>query len=180
MPVRRLSRLAASAVLLGAALTFSACDMMGQAGGSPTAPSGTSGASSAATTGTPGSATDAAFCISEINRLRGTIGLPALVTADDLTSFSNQAALVYGQAHQYHKYFLDTNGAGVSMAQNEIPWWVLSDWGSVHAVIAKGLAMMWAEGPGGGHYDNMTGNYSQAACGIAINNGEVTVTQDFR
>jgi hypothetical protein len=40
--------------------------------------------------------------------------------------------------------------------------------------------MMWAEGPGGGHYENMIGDYRQVSCGISIVNGEVTVTQDFR
>jgi hypothetical protein len=40
--------------------------------------------------------------------------------------------------------------------------------------------MQWAEGPGGGHYDNMIHGHTEMACGIAVINGEVTVTQDFR
>ena len=66
------------------------------------------------------------------------------------------------------------------MAQNEIPWWKLSQWGSVREVVRKGLAMQWAEGSGGGHYDNMLRDHTEVGCGIAVINDEVTVTQDFR
>jgi hypothetical protein len=49
----------------------------------------------------------------------------------------------------------------------------------VRTIVQQGLAQEWAEGPGGSHYENMRGNFSEVACGISINNGEVTVTQDF-
>jgi hypothetical protein len=40
---------------------------------------------------------------------------------------------------------------------------------------------MWAEGPGGGHYDTMRGSFSEIGCGVYVSpNGEVTVSQDFR
>jgi hypothetical protein len=95
--------------------------------------------------------------------------------------FSVEAARVDGEHHEAHRYFRATNGGnGTAMAENEIPWWTLSRYGSVRTVIREGLAMMWAEGPGGGHYENMVADYRAVSCGISIANGEVTVTQDFR
>jgi hypothetical protein len=40
---------------------------------------------------------------------------------------------------------------------------------------------MWAEGPGGGHYDNMASSrYTRLGCGIYVSPGEaVWVVQDF-
>ena len=40
--------------------------------------------------------------------------------------------------------------------------------------------MMWAEGPGGGHYETMKGNFNEVGCGLFVENGVVTITQDFR
>ena len=52
--------------------------------------------------------------------------------------------------------------------------------GSVRAIVRQGLSQMWAEGPGGSHYENMKGAYTEMGCGIFISNGEVTVSQDFK
>ena len=55
----------------------------------------------------------------------------------------------------------------------------LSRYGSVRAIVRDGLASQWSEGPGGVHWENITGNYTEFACGIATKDGEVTITQDF-
>jgi hypothetical protein len=40
--------------------------------------------------------------------------------------------------------------------------------------------MMWAEGPGGGHYDNMVGDATHTACGVYTTpEGKVWMIQDF-
>ncbi|HVJ21852.1 MAG TPA: hypothetical protein VM686_40890 [Polyangiaceae bacterium] len=40
---------------------------------------------------------------------------------------------------------------------------------------------MWDEGPGGGHYDNMAGDYSEVFCGFYTTpDGEVWALQNFR
>jgi len=120
------------------------------------------------------------FCVSEINRFRATLSLPPLSQSDRIADFSNEAARIDGEAHEIHRYFRDTNGgSGTVRAENEIPWWNLNNWGSVRAVVQQGLAQEWAEGPGGSHYENIRGTYNEVACGISINDGEVTVTQDF-
>ena len=56
-------------------------------------------------------------------------------------------------------------------------------WGSnlsVHKLLVQGLANMWAEGPGGGHYENMRGPYTELGCGVFVNGVEITIVQDFR
>ena len=40
--------------------------------------------------------------------------------------------------------------------------------------------MMWAEGRGGGHYDNLAGGYTQVGCGVFVQADRVTVVQAFR
>ena len=122
---------------------------------------------------------DKAFCVDEVNRLRASVGKPPLTRSDSIETFSSEAARVDGDAHETHKFFRQTNGGGVARAENEIPWWALSRYGSVRTIIRDGLANEWSEGPGGSHWENITGNYSEVACGVSIKDGEVTVTQDF-
>lgn len=149
---------------------------------------GTSACGSLRNSASPASVTGVAFdaaaekiaCVDQINGFRASLGRPALRRSESLDAFSEQAARIDAEAHDPHLYFRQTNGAGVSMAQNEIPWWKLTMFGTVSKVIRQGLAQEFAEGPGGGHFDNITGGYTEVACGIAVVNGEVTVTQDFR
>jgi len=160
----------------GAALAL--CVAIAAAGcanaGSPASPS-------SANTTTDILAAASAACISQVNQLRASVGDSPLAPSDTINQFSTQSAEVDGQEHEVHKYFLDTNGGhGVAMAENMIPWWKMSDWGSVDAVVRKGIDQMWAEGSSGYHYVNMRGRYSEMGCGIAVINGEVTVSQDFR
>ena len=39
---------------------------------------------------------------------------------------------------------------------------------------------MWAEGPGGGHFENMRGPYKELGCGVFVNGPEITYAQEFR
>jgi hypothetical protein len=122
-----------------------------------------------------------AACIDHVNQLRASVGDPALARSERIVEFSTEAAHVDGEAHQAHKYFLETNGGyGTALAENMIPWWKMAQWGSVDTIVRKGIDQMWAEGPSGYHYVNMRGGYSEMGCGIAVINGEVTVSQDFR
>src|SRR5437867_4211919 len=101
-------------------------------------------------------ASDAQFCIDEVNRLRASVGRTTLGRSDQIEYFSSEAARVDGEAHEAHKFFRQTNGGGVARAENEIPWWKLSRYGSVKAIIREGLENEWAEGPGGSHWENIT------------------------
>ena len=120
-------------------------------------------------------------CVSTTNELRASVGDPPLARSARIDAFSSEAARVDGEAHEAHKYFRATNGGpGIATAENVIPWWRVSDWGSVEKIVRKGVSQMWAEGPSGYHYTNMRGRYTEMGCGIAVLNGEVTVSQDFK
>jgi len=132
--------------------------------------------------GLPTSAADAdlTFCVSETNRYRATVGGAALIRSAPLEAYAADGARIDGIAHVAHSHVTGTNGGGVAFAENEIPWWPLGQFGTVQAVMRQGIAQMWAEGPGGGHYDNIKGPYTTLGCGVFIQNGEITVVQDFR
>jgi hypothetical protein len=126
-------------------------------------------------------ASDTAFCVSEINRLRASIGAAPLARTDRLENFAAEAARVDTEEGVPHTHFRRTNGGnGTAFAENTIPWWKVSSHGTVRNVIREGLTQMWSQGPGGTHFENMRGNYSEVGCGVFIANGEVTVSQDFR
>jgi hypothetical protein len=126
-------------------------------------------------------AAETSFCVSEINRLRATVGAPALARTDRLESFATEAARVDTEAGVPHTHFRQTNGGnGTAMAENTIPWWRVKSHGTVRNVIREGLGQMWSQGPGGSHYENMRGQYSEVGCGVFVSNGEVTISQDFR
>jgi uncharacterized protein YkwD len=130
---------------------------------------------------TPGPSADLAselvFCVDETNRYRTSVNRPPLGRSGTLETYAAAGAQQDGVAHVAHQHFTTTNGGGIALAENEIPWWGSS---SVHTVIQQGLAVMWAEGPSGGHYQNIVGPYTQLGCGIFVNGSEITVVQDFR
>jgi uncharacterized protein YkwD len=167
--VDALFRTAGAALMLWCAIGASGCVI-----GGPVSPD--SIATDAATL-----AASAAFCVDEVNRLRATADASPLTRSGRIDAFSAEAARVDGVAHEAHTYFRMTNGGnGTVRAENVIAWWKVAQYGSVRTVIRQGLATMWAQGPGGSHYEIMTGNYTEMGCGVFVSNGEVTVSQDFR
>ncbi|MEQ1727298.1 MAG: CAP domain-containing protein [Vicinamibacterales bacterium] len=140
----------------------------------PTAPSAAGTTAAAASANVDASVS---FCTEEINRYRATIGLSPLDRATDLDSFASQAAEHDGRAGVPHQFFRMTNGGGVARAENQLLRWKGY---AVNEVIRQGLAQMWAEGPGGSHYQIMAGKYAQVGCGIFKNGNEVNVSQEFR
>ncbi len=123
---------------------------------------------------------DLDFCVARTNEYRGSIGRPALVRSAVLESYAAAAAPHDGSARAVHQYFHKTRGGGVAFAENQIPWWPLPQYGSVREVIRQGLEMMWAEGRGGGHYENIVGGYREVGCGVFVDGPRVTVVQAFR
>lgn len=120
---------------------------------------------------------DLGFCVAETNRCRAMLGLPALTRSSELEAYAATGARQDGLAHRAHLHYKSANLAAKGIAENELPWWPGP---SVRSVIEKGIATMWAEGPGGGHYENIRGPYSQLGCGVFVNGNEITVVQDFR
>ncbi len=138
-----------------------------------TPPAQDAGARDAAT-----AASDEAYCVELINQYRAMLGKPPYTLSMELQSSATQAAMADSQSGIPHGNFSFGGGGGAS-AENEIPGW--PNEGGVREVIRGGLQMMWEEGPGGGHYENMAGDYREAGCGIAITRGnEVWSAQRFR
>ena len=71
-----------------------------------------------------------------------------------------------------------TARAAASFAENEALLWSQS--GTIQDTIQQAIALFHAEGPGGGHYQNLEGPYTQVGCGVYIATGNITLVQDFR
>jgi len=119
------------------------------------------------------------YCIDETNRYRGLADLPPLTRSAPLEAYAADGAEIDQESGEPHKHFLDTQGGGVASAENEIPRWPVSMFGSVHNVIREGIDMMMDEGEGGPHHDAILGPYQRLGCGIYRSGDIVTVVQDF-
>jgi hypothetical protein len=138
-------------------------------GGTPSSPTNPT----TPTTPNPGAAGPALTCTDEINRYRATLGLAPLARWTTQEVCSDGEAQSDSQTGQAHGAF----GRCTEMAQNECPGWP----GAPDAMIKDCLKMMWAEGPGGGHYENMRGRYTKVACGFyKTARGEIWAVQNFR
>ncbi|HZO13594.1 MAG TPA: hypothetical protein VFB62_10050 [Polyangiaceae bacterium] len=115
-----------------------------------------------------------ALCVDTINQYRDTLGLPPYSRWTDAESCSDGEAESDAMTGQAHGAFPQCGES----AQNECPGWP----GPPESMIGSCLDLMWNEGPGGGHHDNMAStSYSQAACGFyALANGDVWSVQNFR
>jgi hypothetical protein len=121
-------------------------------------------------------ADDQQYCVDVINRYRARTGLGPLMRSTALEQFATEGAR-YNASAGPHAYFSMQGGGGVAFAENEIPGWQMQ--GSIRDVIEQGTEMMYNEGPGGGHHDNIVGNYRSVGCGIHQQFGQVWVIQDF-
>jgi type IV secretory pathway TrbL component len=157
----------------------------GKAGAGNTAGTSTAGSNGTAGSSTGGSSTgndpygDARTrCVDRTNELRATKGLPPiprLATAEACADGQAKSDSESGKAHGAFNACLDQVKGWKGVAQNECP-----GYGSVEDTLTTCLDQMWAEGPGGGHYDNMTGDSTDTACGIyTMPNGKVWLVQDF-
>ena len=139
--------------------------------------SGTSGGSSSTggtSTAPAGPAGPGQDCVDEINRYRATLGLAPYARMQTSETCADGQAQSDSQTGQAHGAFTKCG----EYAQNECPGWP----GATDKVIKDCLAMMWAEGPGGGHYENMRkASWRKVSCGLyTAPNGEVTAIQNFR
>jgi hypothetical protein len=117
-------------------------------------------------------------CVDRTNQLRASIGLgpiPRLASAEACVDGQAKSDSVTGEAHGAFDACLDQVEGWRGVAQNECP-----SYPSVEAALGGCLDAMWAEGPGGGHYDNMTGDSTHTACGLYTTpQGKVWMIQDF-
>jgi hypothetical protein len=118
-------------------------------------------------------ANEAGLCVAEINKYRATIGAAPIARWTDAEGCANAQAKSDAETGTAHGAF----GRCGERAQNECPNWG----GTIESTIANCLKMMWDEGPGGGHHDNMAGTSQRVACGFYVTgNGKVWAVQDYR
>jgi hypothetical protein len=129
------------------------------------------------------SSDDLQHCVNVINDYRATLGRAAYTRSSALEDFAAAGAQSDSQTGQAHGHFGSTGGGhGIAFAENEIPGWPGKQYGGLRGVIDGGLKAMWDEGPGGGHYENMSSDqYTSAGCGsFTTSAGDIWVTIDFK
>ncbi|MEO7094419.1 MAG: CAP domain-containing protein [Polyangiales bacterium] len=132
--------------------------------------------------GAPLPADDLQRCVDVINAYRAKLGRTAYRRSAALEAFAAEGAKQDSKSGSPHGHFMSTSGGSIAWAENEISGWSLDDSGSVRVVLEDGLKMMWGEGPGGGHYENMASRtYKEVGCGIYVTAGkDVWIVQDFK
>ena len=122
------------------------------------------------------------LCVDYLNDLRASVDEPPLERSAELETCATKAAIEDSRTGEPHGHFIRTAGCGyTAYAENEVPGWSLSMHGSVEDVIRVSADAMFAEGPGGGHYDNITGGYTRVGCGIYVTEADdVWVVHNFR
>ena len=117
-------------------------------------------------------------CVDRVTQLRATKNLgpvPRLASAEACADGQAKKDSQTGQAHSAFGDCVNQVKGWTGAAQNECP-----GWGSVADTLAGCIDAMWAEGPGGGHYDNMVGGSDFMACGFYTTPaGKVWMVQDF-
>lgn len=133
-------------------------------------------------TDTAAYAAEKQVCLDTINAYRATLGLMPVVRSASLEAFADQGARYDSELGKAHAHFgAFSKGAVPSDAENAIPGWPLKSYKTVAKVVGEGAKMMWAEGPGGGHYENIKGSHTAVGCGIYVNPaGGVWVIHDFK
>lgn len=107
-------------------------------------------------------------CLSLINNFRRSKGLSALSAA----SASQQACANTSATNDASRGYHNSMGRCGERAQCEC----MKGVGGAGSGITGCINAYIAEGPGGGHYNIITGNYSSVACGT---NGDGFFTQNF-
>jgi uncharacterized protein YkwD len=133
-------------------------------------------------TDTAAYAAEKKLCLDTINAYRASVGLKAVAWSASLEAFADQGARYDSERNAAHGHFSAfSKGAVPSDAENAIPGWPLKNYKTVAKIVAEGAKQMWAEGPGGGHYENIKGSHTVVGCGIYVNPaGGVWIIHDFK
>ncbi len=145
----------------------------------PTSP--TSGAGSGGNSSILATDSDLAFCVTETNRYRALANVRALSRSGQAEEFAATAARADHLSGVPHGYINGPNRPTGSYAENQSNRWPTAlAGGSARSFIERALAGMWAEGPGGGHHENMRGPYTALGCAIYGDATSATFVQHFR
>jgi hypothetical protein len=120
-------------------------------------------------------------CVSETNMYRTGNGKPAVARSAELEAYADEGAMVDFSSSP-HNHFSSTGGGGIAFAENECPQqgnWRVPASGDIESVVRDCIAAFFSEGPGGGHYENLMGNYAKVGCGIYVSGDRITIVQDL-
>jgi hypothetical protein len=119
------------------------------------------------------------FCVDETNRYRALHERAPVAWSAELEAYANAGA-EYDHHANPHDHFRDTGGGGIAFAENQCPRWNLpAEDGDLVELVARCIAAFYGEGPGGGHYEIMLGNYGTLGCGIYQEGRQVTIIQNY-
>jgi len=114
-------------------------------------------------------------CVDRVNQFRACVCLGPLARNNSGEACVDQEAQ-YDSTNGAHAGFIARICTPNGMGENECPGWGQA----IPEIIDSCLQMMFDEGPGGGHYDNITGHFSSVACGFYTDgSGQTWATQDF-
>ncbi len=113
-------------------------------------------------------------CVDRINQYRSRVGVGPIARDPSTEACDDDESRLDAGANRAHGSF----GKCGERAQNACPNYPGA---SVEDVLTKCLQQMFEEGPGGGHYDNMTSTkYSRASCGfVPVGGGRIWTVQNF-
>lgn len=113
-------------------------------------------------------------CVDRINQYRARVRMGPLARDASTEACDDEESRLDSSSNRAHGSF----GKCGERAQNACPNYPGA---SVEDVLTKCLQQMFDEGPGGGHYDNMTSaKYSRASCGfVSVGNGRIWTVQNF-
>ena len=121
-------------------------------------------------------------CVTETNKYRATTGKPAVQQSATLEAYADVGAM-HDFSTAPHDHFSTTSGGGIAFAENECPqqgnWNLSFGNGDVAMTVVACVKAFFDEGPGGGHYENMMGNYGSLGCGIYVQGQQLTIVQDY-
>ena len=130
-----------------------------------------------------------ADCVARINQFRACVCLAPVTQYTAAQTCLDQDAQNDQTKQTAHDGFATGICTPQGNAQNECPGWL--GWKSTTQAISQCIQSMFDEGPPPtstctgtcyqtyGHYINMTGKFTRAACGFYTVNGQTTAVQDF-
>lgn len=128
----------------------------------------------------------AQHCVDTINMYRSQAGVPPMKYDAKLSMFSTSASQALANGGAAHQYFIDASNNGTlfsagfcnGAAENQAPGWPIQ--GGENATIDDVLATMMAEGPGGGHHDNIVSTtWGIVGVGLVVQSNGLWFTNDF-
>jgi uncharacterized protein YkwD len=132
------------------------------------------------------SSSELEVCVTETNRYRAMDGKGPIARSTDLEAYATEGAREDTQSQEAHGHFgRETSGGNfLALAENACPSWLGWNVGdepdAVKTAIADCIKAFYDEGPGGGHYDNLMGDYAKVGCGVYLDgSGGITIVQDL-